>query len=335
MKRFFAILLLLCLLTGCASLPATTAAPAPTDLSVHFLDVGQADCALLSYQGQHILIDGGNVDDSRLVVSYLQSQGITQLDLVVSTHPHEDHVGGLSGVLAVFETSRVWTSTTTHASKCFDDFLRYADQQGITPEIPAPGQTLSLRGGLKITVLGPVKTYPELNDTSLVLLVQLGSIRFLFTGDMTQTAEADLLASGAELKADVLKVGHHGSYSSTGAAFLQAVAPRYGVISLSSDNPYGYPHKEPMARLQGAGVAVYRTDTQGTVVARTDGKSLSFSWSDFVPEAAAYIGNKNSRVLHLPTCDSLPSSKNQVSFLSYDDALAAGYRPCPRCLPQP
>ncbi len=337
MKRLLAIFLLLALLTGCTPLPAPgTTAPATSELAVHFLDVGQADCTLLSYQGHHILIDGGNVADSQFVVSYLEKQGITQLDLVVCTHAHEDHVGGLAGVLAVYETRQIWTPTTTYASQCFDDFLYYADQQGITPQIPVPGQVLTL-GALTVTVLGPVKTYADTNNTSLVLLVQLGSIRFLFTGDMETEAETDLLDSGAAVKADVLKVGHHGSNTSTSYRFLYEVDPEYAVISVGADNSYGHPHEEPMSRLRDAGVAVYRTDTQGTILATTDGKTVSFSWESGAPtlpgEAVSqYIGNVNSKVLHLPSCTGLPAEKNRVTFSSYEEAIAQGYHPCSRCM---
>ncbi len=358
MKRLLPLLLaLVLLLSACADLPALPALPQSTpdptqapataspdtaegQLQVHFIDVGQADCALL-YTGDHaMLIDGGNVDDSSLVASYLLNLGIEKLDCVVATHAHEDHAGALGGILSVFPVETVFVTTLTYSSKCYDDFMHYVDQQDITPTIPQPGDIYRL-GDCKITFLGPVKSYADTNDTSLVCRADFGSRSFLFTGDMETTAEADLLSSGADLKADVLKLGHHGSSTSTGYVFLREVAPMWGVISCGKDNDYGHPHREIVSRLNDAEISYYRTDTAGTVIAETDGESLVFSTErnvapeggdDGVEEEEIFIGNKNSKKFHSSSCDSLPSESNQVIFETYEDAIAAGYTPCGGCL---
>lgn len=345
MRRLLAIFALLALLSGCAVLDPFVTVPntgsstaSDTALTVHYIDVGQADCALLECNGEFMLIDGGNVEDSSLVVSYLQKAGVEELAAVVCSHAHEDHVGGLPGVLAVFPTKAVYAPTRTYSSKCFDDFVYYADQQRLTIQIPAPGDRFSL-GEASITVLGPVKSYAETNDTSIVLLVQFGKNRFLFTGDMETAAENDMLDAGADVKADVLKVGHHGSNTSTGYRFLYQVDPDYAVISVGKGNTYDHPHEEPMSRLHDADVTVYRTDEMGTVIARSDGEAITFSWEkgsaqpiDPTVSVQTYIGNINSKTLHLPSCSSLPAEKNQILFDSYDDAIAAGYTPCSRCM---
>ena len=263
--KLFSILLALCLLTGCAitppASPETTAPPTASGadtLTVHYIDVGQADCALLECDGEYMLIDGGNVEDSSLVVSYLESQGVEELSAVVCTHAHEDHVGGLPGVLAVYPTEAVYAPTRTYSSGCFDDFVYYSDQQGLTIQIPEPGDAFSL-GGASVTVLGPVQSYADPNNTSIVLRVQFGDTRFLFTGDMETTAENDMLDYGMDVQADVLKVGHHGSNTSTGYRFLYEVDPTYAVISVGAGNSYGHPHEEPLSRLQDSGVSLYRT----------------------------------------------------------------------------
>jgi len=338
MKKLLALILALLLLCGCAKPNAPAPTPVSDNLAVHFIDVGQADCALLECDGKFMLIDGGNVADSSLVVSYLQKAGVEELEAVICSHAHEDHVGGLPGVLAVFPTKAVYAPTRTYSSKCFDDFLYYTDQQGLTVTIPSVGDTIEL-GDATATVLGPVKTYPDPNNTSIILMVQFGENKFLFTGDMEVEAENDMLDAGAKVKADVLKVGHHGSNTSTGYRFLYEVDPTYAIISVGADNTYGHPHDEPMSRLRDADAMIFRTDELGSIVAVSDGRNITFTWdkSAAQPEDPTtgetyYIGNKNSKTLHLPTCASLPAEKNQVRFDSYEDAIAEGYSPCSRCM---
>ena len=341
MKKLLCLLLLLLFLTGCHdSAPVeNTDATAGETLTVHFLDVGQADCALLECGGEFMLIDGGNVADSSYVVSYLEKQGVEELELVVCTHAHEDHAGGLPGVLAVYPTAAVWAPTKTYDSQCFDDFLYYVNQQDLEIKIPNPGDSFDL-GKAAVTVLGPVTTYADPNNTSIVLLVQFGENRFLFTGDMERDAENDMLDAGANVKADVLKVGHHGSDTSTSYRFLYEADPDYAVISVGKDNSYGHPHEAPMSRLRDADVTVYRTDEMGAVIAVSDGRNITFSWEKASakpndPTGSAesyYIGNKNSKVLHVPSCSGLPAEKNQLRFESYDEAIKNGYSPCSRCM---
>lgn len=342
-KKLLSLLLILALLLAGCALPADTAAPVSGEgLTVSFIDVGQADCALLECDGEFMLIDGGNRDDGQLVVSYLEQQGVETLSAVVCTHAHEDHVGGLPSVLAVYPTQAVYAPTRTYASKVFDDFVYYTDQQGLEITIPAPGDTWTL-GQASVTVLGPVKSYAETNDTSIVLRVSYGETDFLFTGDMETTAENDMLdywGGRISWKADVLKVGHHGSNTSTGYRFLNEVAPDYAVISVGKDNSYGHPHEEPLSRLNQAGVTIFRTDELGTVIARSDGATVSLTWDNQSanPENAEsaepvrFIGNVNSHIFHSPDCRNLPAEKNRTVFDTYEEAVEAGYTPCGSCL---
>ena len=346
MRKVLPWLLLLCLLlSSCSLLDPIATVPRndyPTtqadSLSVHYIDVGQADCALLECAGQYMIIDGGNVDDSDLVVTYLQDQGVEQLHTVVCTHAHEDHVGGLAAVLAVYPTEQILSPTRTYSSACFDDFLYYADQQDIAITIPNPGDSFYL-GNAEVTVLGPVKSYADPNNTSIVVKVEFGDTSFLFTGDMEKDAETDMLDYGMDVSADVLKVGHHGSSTSTGYRFLYEVDPEYAVISVGKDNTYGHPHREPVAILADADVPMLRTDELGTILAVSDGSEITFTWEkqsaqpgDIEPADATYIGNRNSKKFHLPTCNGLPAENNRVIFDSYNEAIAEGYTPCGNCL---
>ena len=345
MRRLPLWLLIICLLlSGCSLLEPIVTAPrdeqptSQTDtLSIHYIDVGQADCAFVECGGEFMIIDGGNVDDSDLVVAYLQEQGVEELQTVVCSHAHEDHVGGLSAVLAVYPVETILSPTRTYSSACFDDFMYYADQQDIEITIPSPGDTFRL-GSAEVTILGPVKSYPDTNNTSIVLKIEFGTTSFLFTGDMEVLAETDMLDVGADVSADVLKVGHHGSSTSTGYRFLYETDPDYAVISVGADNTYGHPHRETICILSDAEIPVFRTDELGTIVAVSDGSQIQFTWeksgsapSNVEQADTTYIGNKNSKKLHLPTCSGLPAEKNQVIFNSYFDAVAAGYSACSNC----
>ena len=349
-------------LAGCSGLPSvpggsadvvpnpSASAAAAVDtvdapLEVHFIDVGQALSVLVECDGQFMLYDGGNVDDGSLVVSYLQSQGVEQLQYVFCSHAHEDHVGGLAAVMAKFPAGHAYSPVTEGSTKCFNDFVKYTQQQGLQLEVPSVGTVWPL-GSATVTLLGPVTQYSETNNTSLVLRIDYGVTSFLLTGDMENTAETDLVNSGANLKADVLQVGHHGSSTSTSYLFLNAVLPEMGVISCGTGNKYGHPHEETLSILRDAKVDVYRTDLQGTITIGSDGQNFTVGTERFVPDSQlnptdpaasstaqqAYIGNVNSKKFHLPSCANLPAEKNQILFSSYEEAIAAGYSPCSSCI---
>lgn len=312
-----------------------------TGLRVDFLDVGQADSALVRCGDAAMLIDGGNVADSSYVVSYLDSQGVTTLAYMVATHSHEDHAGGLSGPLNTCSVQHVYCSVSQAEGKFFSDFQKHTTAQGLSIEVPHIGDSWSL-GDATVTVLGPVKEYEDANNSSLVLVVDYKSTSFLFTGDMEAAAEADLLASGADLSATVLKVSHHGSATSTSDAFLQAVSPAYAVISVGENNSYGHPAPELLERLQNHGIETYCTSSAGNISFLSDGTTIRFfttsvqstpSPAASTDETAYYIGNVNSQVFHRPDCPNLPLEKNQIIFDSRQEAVDAGYRPCGNCNP--
>jgi competence protein ComEC len=245
------------------------------NFEVHYIDVGQADAELVLCDGESMLIDGGNAADSNLIVSYLRDLNIDHLNYIVCTHAHEDHVGGLSGALNECTVDNVLCSTDNHDTKVFKNFKKYTEAQGKEIEIPETGDTFEL-GESYVEILGPQREYDELNNNSIVMKVTYGETSFLFTGDAEREAEQDIIDAGYDLSADVLKVGHHGSNSSTSYVFLREIMPKYAVISCGKDNSYGHPHEEPLSRLRDAGVTVYRTDESGHIVAVSDGKNISF-----------------------------------------------------------
>ncbi len=283
---FLAALTIAVLMAGCSSSSdnqTTDENQKPTgkdNLVVHFIDVGQADSILAQLPGgQNILIDAGNNADADLIVNYLRRQGVNQLDHVIGTHPHEDHIGGLDAVIETFDTGKVYLPRVSHNTKTYEDVLLAIKNKGLKVTEAKTGDELDAVSGVDAVFLAPGKSgYDGLNNYSAVLKLTYGSTSFLFTGDAEAESEEEmLLSSWQNPGADVLKVGHHGSHSSTTEAFLNAVSPGYAIISVGKDNDYGHPHTETLAKLAAAGVQVFRTGQQGTIVATSNGESITFN----------------------------------------------------------
>jgi len=255
----------------------TKARAADTYFEVHFLDVGQGDCALVLCDGQAMLIDGGEASESSKVYAYLQNHGVDHLDYIVATHVHSDHVGGLSGALNYASVDHALCPVRDYDSKAFRSFIKYLKKQNISITIPEDGDEFNI-GSAKVYVFGPVKDYDEANDASIVLKVVYGKTSFLFTGDAERIAEADILARGYDLSATVLKVGHHGSDTSTSYPFLREVMPEYAVISVGKNNSYGHPSENTLSRLRDADVTVFQTDLCGTIICVSDEKTVAFEF---------------------------------------------------------
>ena len=245
------------------------------EMEVHFIDVGQADCALLASGGHFMLIDGGNNDDAEHIVTYLQNAGVKKLDLVVGTHPHEDHIGSLDAAIEAFDIGAVYMPDVSADTETYRDVLDAVEGKGLQVQHPVPGDVLDFNG-LPVEIFGPVKEYSNLNNYSIVLRVSVGETAFLFTGDVEIEGEYDILEQGFDISADVLKVSHHGSSGSSVEEFLAYTDADYAVISVGEGNIYDHPEAVTLKRLQNYGMEIYRTDEQGTIVCDTDGKNISF-----------------------------------------------------------
>lgn len=320
--------------------------------TVHFIDVGQADSALVTCDGHSMLIDGGNADDSNLVYSVLQRETEGHLDYVVGTHAHEDHIGGLSGAFETDTADVTFCPVTEYDSKAFRNFKTRADERGGGITIPAVGDTFTL-GEASVTVVAVNSVPEDTNNTSIVIRIVYGDTSFLFTGDAEQETEEKILESGQNIESTVLKVGHHGSSTSTSQAFLDAVSPTYAVISCGKDNSYGHPHSETLAKLASAGVEVLRTDELGDIYCTSDGSEVTFSYGEYHKDAdtsaaeieepqqpdtisETYILNTNSRKFHRPDCSSASqiSDANREEYTgTREELIEQGYTPCGYCKP--
>lgn len=246
-------------------------------LAVHFIDVGQADSILVVQGDEAMLIDGGNGGDKATISSYIRSLGISRLKYVIGTHPHEDHIGSLSHIVNSFDIEKVYFPKVTANTRVFENFVNSVTSKGLSLTVPKVNSSFYV-GEAKCTILAPNSTsYSNTNDYSIVLKLEYGSTSFLLTGDAEIPSENEILSKNLDISATVLKLGHHGSKSSTGEAFLKAVNPTYAVVSVGADNKYNLPNIEVMSMLKKHNIKVFRTDESGTIIAVSNGKNITFN----------------------------------------------------------
>lgn len=276
------LLIALLLAAGCTGFPGARTGSslvqnASGDLRAYFLDVGQGDSSVILFRDKVILIDAGEADKGDTVVGDLENLGVKKIDLLVATHPHADHIGGMQKVLSRFPVGKVLDAGMPTTSSLYERFLETVDSEGIPYVVAEQGQTIDIDPALRILVLSPPKERigDDLNTNSIVLRISYGTVNLLYTGDATTAAEDVMVKSGYPLDAQVLKVGHHGSSGSSSAAFLLRVNPQVAILSLGSGNDYGHPHRETLDRLAAAGPTIFRTDTDGTIRVTSDGNTFS------------------------------------------------------------
>lgn len=339
-------------------------------LSVDFIDVGQGDSILICSGGQSMLVDAGTNESGKTVLNFLSDKGIKKLDYAVGTHPHADHIGGLDDVIRGIDTDSLLMPNAVTDTKTFNDVLDAAESRNLSITVPEEDDEFSL-GASRVTVLSKNKEQSDnLNNSSLILKVVYGNFSLLLTGDAEKEAEKQLLSDKKDVSADVLKVGHHGSETSTSGDFLKAVSPKCAVISCGKNNDYGHPHEKTLKKLEKQGTEVYRTDISGTIslFADSDGRfsvsvkgktERTFNGSDgAAPDRSdaissaeqsefsrtagntgggeEYILNIGTKKFHKKDCKNAQSiiGKNKKEYVgSRQQLINDGYAPCGACKP--
>ncbi len=245
-------------------------------LTVHFIDVGQGDSILVMYDNKSMLVDGGRPDAGPALASYLKKEGVSTVDVMVSTHPHADHIGGLLTVLQELPVKRVVDSGQPHSSRTYERYLTLIDEKNIPYKVAERGQYINLSPAVTIEVLSPPASGLEgdLNQNSIVLKISYGNVSFLLMGDAGFATERNLMTTHQSLNSTVLKVGHHGTKYATSRIFLREVEPKISVIEVGA-NKYGHPAPELLQRLKDIGSKVYRTDINGDIMIATDGTTYT------------------------------------------------------------
>ena len=284
MKKIFLSLLLLILVSGCTNLnlePSNSSereesafTPSNDELVAHFLDVGQGDANFIELpNGETMLIDAGIASTGDDIVEYIENLGYDTIDYVVSTHPHTDHIGGMAEVIEAFDVDAIYMPKAVSTSKTYENLLETIQDKGLSIKTGKSGVEVLDEDDLDIVMVAPSSDdYSNLNNYSIVLKITYGDVSFLYTGDAEEESLEEITS---DIEADVLKVGHHGSDTSTSKSFLEKVNPKYAVISVGEKNSYGHPAASTIELLQEYTNNIYRTDLNGTVVISTDGVNIN------------------------------------------------------------
>lgn len=321
-------------------------------LVVHFIDVGQGDSEFIEFpNGKTMLIDAGESDSGEKVVNYLNSLNVSSIDYVVASHPHSDHIGGLPAVFDAFDIKTIYMPNAVSDSYSFELLLDKIEAEGCETVEARQGVSIIYDENLTADFLSPVSdSYDDLNNYSAVLKIRYFDKSFLFMGDAESLAEKEITG---DVSADVIKVGHHGSKTSSSKSFINRVMPKYAVFEVGADNSYGHPHNEIVKRYESIGASILRTDELGTIVLESDGYIIT-DISDYVKESTGvspfenssnnsstenvkYVLNTNSKKIHLSDCSSASNISQQnkkITNESIEELEKQGYTCCKSCNPK-
>lgn len=254
-----------------------TLGPVDGELMISYLDVGQGDAAYIRVNDYDILIDAGPRSDVDKLMAQLEEKNIDDFEIVIATHPHEDHIGGMTDVFKKYNVESFYMPKVSHNTKTFEYLVNAVSKEGIKITPLKAGMSIDLGSGCKFDVYSPIyESYEDLNNYSPIMKLSFGEKSFIFTGDAEAHAEKEVLAKyPTNLDADVLKLGHHGSSTSSTDEFVSAISPEYGIISCGVDNKYGHPHKETLNTIKKYNIKAYRTDLQGEITLTSDGKTIN------------------------------------------------------------
>ena len=295
MKRLLVLFIFICCIMPFSSAKALNEANQSGELQIHFIDVGQADCILIQTpQHKHILIDSGSAKTQKQVLAYFRALDIESFDAVIATHPHHDHIGAMAAILGNFYVKAFYMPDVYHYTHAFKALYGAAKRQGVMVFKAKSGNEIDVEPDVKMAIIAPLQEHhAHLNDDSLVLKLIYKKNAFLFMSDAGKQSETELLEKKSDVKADVIKIGHHGGASSTTLPFLKKVNPEAAVMTSGHRSILGYPSYSVIKRLRYLRVPIYRTDSCGTIVARSDGDRIMFSFSGF--KMSAHVPMKASK----------------------------------------
>lgn len=273
--------IIIVLIGGYFGIDLTQSSKSPNDenLMISYMDVGQGDAAYIKVNGNDILIDAGPRSNSKELLEQLKAKNIDDFELVIATHPHEDHIGGMVDVFKEYNVKNFYSPKVTHTTKTYENLVKAVKDEGLKINELKGGMVIDLGDGANFEVFTPQNSnYEELNDYSPIMKLNFGKTSYLFTGDAEKLAENEALTKYKDsLDSDVIKFGHHGSSSSSSPAFIEAVSPEYGIISCEKGNKYGHPHRETLDIIKKYNIKTFRTDTDGEIILTSDGKKIEFN----------------------------------------------------------